>query len=41
VSADGEIEITFRFDSSGRGITVLADSPTVRRALTDFSIVPE
>ncbi len=41
VSADGEIEIAFRFDASGRGIAVLADSPAVRRALTHFSIVPE
>jgi hypothetical protein len=39
VSSNGEIEIGFRFDSGGRGITVLDDSPSVRRALADFSIV--
>jgi hypothetical protein len=41
VSSDGEIEIAFRFDASGRGFAVLADSPAVRRALADFSIIPE
>jgi hypothetical protein len=41
VSADGEIEVAFRFDAGGRGIAVLADNAAVRRALADFSIVLE
>jgi hypothetical protein len=39
VSANGEIEVAFRFDSGGRAIAVLADNADVRRALTDFMIV--
>ena len=41
VSADGEIEVAFRFDNQARGIAVLADTAAVRHALTDFLIVLE
>jgi hypothetical protein len=39
VSADGEIEVGFRFDAGAHGIAVLADTPAVRRALADFTVV--
>jgi hypothetical protein len=39
VSADGRIEVAFRFDGQAHGIAVLADDTAVRRALIDFSVV--
>jgi hypothetical protein len=39
VSRNGGIEVAFRFDAQAHGIAVLADTPAVRRALADFTVV--
>ncbi|UYO54596.1 hypothetical protein [Rhodopseudomonas palustris] len=35
----GAVDVTFRFDSTGRGVVALADTPEIRHALADFAIV--